>query len=165
MGLTGASSKARKSRQAITAAAQQQAAAQVEAARIAAEQQQKGLDYLIESERLPRQYRESALSGLAGAYGLDGGAGSQQQFIEQAIMSPLYQNLLGGREAGEEAILRSAGMTGGLRSGNVQENLYDYNTQLQNQALLNHITNRYRVYKGLPVSDLMPHKLQVCMEM
>lgn len=62
--------------------------------------------------------------------------GSQQALIDQAISSPLYGAIMGGQEAGEEAILRSAGATGGMRSGNAQYGLYDYNTQLQNQALL-----------------------------
>jgi hypothetical protein len=42
---------------------------------------------------------------------------------------------MGARGAGEEAIMRGAGATGGLRSGNVQEALYDYNVGLQNTAL------------------------------
>lgn len=80
----------------------------------------------------------------SGTYGLTGLSGTgettplfdQQAMIESAITSPLYQSIMGGQSAGEEAILRNAAATGGLRSGNVQENLYDYNTQLQNQALL-----------------------------
>jgi len=108
------------------------------------------LDYLKEVERLPRQYREAALGSLAGLYGLPGGTGgSQQQYIEQAMTSPLYQSLMGGREAGEEAILRSAGATGGLRSGNVQGALYDYNTQLQNQALLQAYNQQLQGLQGL----------------
>lgn len=63
-------------------------------------------------------------------------SGGQQGAIDRAISSPLYQEVMGGKEAGEDAILRHAGMTGGLRSGNVQENMYDYNIQLQNAALL-----------------------------
>lgn len=66
----------------------------------------------------------------------DPGYGSQEQIIQEAISSPLYGALMSGRSAGEEAILRSASATGGLRSGNVQSSLYDYNTQLENQALL-----------------------------
>ena len=110
-----------------------------EAAQLQADYQQRALDYLMETERLPQQFREGALSGLAGLYGLPGGVGGalpgQQERIDLATQSPLYASIMGGRGAGEEAIMRQAGATGGLRSGNVQSNLYDYNTQLQNQAL------------------------------
>lgn len=112
----------------------------VEAAEAAAATQagaeRESLEYLKEREAIPQQFREGALTRLGGLYGLEGGVGDQQQLIEQAMASPLYQSILGGREAGEEAILRSAGATGGLRSGNVQGAMYDYNTQLQNKALL-----------------------------
>ena len=110
-----------------------------DAARMQADYQQRALDYLMETEALPQQFREGALSGLAGLYGVPGGTGGalpgQQERIGLAQQSPLYAQIMGGRKAGEEAIMRQAGATGGLRSGNVQENLYDYNTQLQNQAL------------------------------
>jgi len=98
--------------------------------------QEKALKYLKEREALPQQFREGALTQLGGLYGLEGGEGDQQALIDQAMQSPLYQALMGGRELGEEAIMRYSGMTGGLRSGDVQGAMYDYNTQLQNQALL-----------------------------
>jgi len=98
--------------------------------------EQEALDYLKEREALPQQFREGALTQLGGLYGLEGGEGSQQQFIEQTMASPLYQQLMGGQQAGEESIMRQASATGGLRSGNVQSAMYDYNAQLQNQALL-----------------------------
>ena len=56
---------------------------------------------------------------------------------------------MGGQEFGEEAIMRNAGMTGGLRSGNVQGNMYDYNTQLQNQALLSSYNEQLQGLTGL----------------
>lgn len=95
--------------------------------------QGKALQYLRQRERVPQRYRERALGELWGEYKRPI---NQQRTIRQALKSPLYGAIMGGQEAGEEAILRSAAATGGLRSGNVQENLYDYNTQLQNQALL-----------------------------
>jgi hypothetical protein len=73
----------------------------------------------------------------------------QQQLIQQAMESPLYGAMMGGREAGEEAIMRRAGATGGLRSGNVQEAMYDYNTQLQNQALLQSYNEQLQGLRGL----------------
>ena len=136
------------------AGASQQAAstganATIEGARIAAESQREGLDYLKEREALPRQFSEGALKGLGGLYGLEGGTGSQQDLIDRAIRSPLYQSIMGGQEAGEESILRNASMTGGFRSGNTQYNLYDYNTQLQNQALLQSYNQQLQGLTGL----------------
>lgn len=110
--------------------------AQVAAAQVAANAQREALDYLKEKEELPQQFRESALKGLAGLYGMEGGEGSQQELIDQAMQSPMYKAMMGGQQAGEEAIMRNAAATGGLRSGNVQHALYDYNTQLKNQAML-----------------------------
>lgn len=98
--------------------------------------QREALAYLQEREALPQGLREGALTGLGGLFSPDGDMAGQQAMIDRAIASPLYRSILGGKEAGEEAILRSAGATGGLRSGDVQSNLYDYNVQLENQALL-----------------------------
>jgi hypothetical protein len=117
-------------------AGEEAAEASMYAADIQSQAQREALEYLKEREAIPRQFSESALKRLGGLYGLAGGVGSQQGLINKAMQSPLYGAIMGGQEAGEEAILRQAGATGGLRSGNVQEALYDYNTQLQNQALL-----------------------------
>lgn len=73
----------------------------------------------------------------------------QQDLIQQAMTSPLYGAMMGGREAGEEAIMRQAAATGGLRSGNVQEAMYDYNTRLQNQALLQSYNEQLQGLRGL----------------
>lgn len=125
------------------------AEATIAGAEIQAESQREALGYLKEREALPRQFSEAALKGLGGLYGLPGGTGDQQELIDRAISSPLYQSIMGGQEAGEEAILRSAAATGGLRSGNVQENLYDYNTQLQNKALLESYNQQLQGLVGL----------------
>lgn len=119
------------------------------AASIQANAQREALDYLKEVERLPQQYREGALTQLAGLYGVDGGEGSQQAVIDRAMASPLYQSLLSGRDAGEEAILRNASATGGLRSGNTQAALYDYNARLENDALLNAYNQQVQGLGGL----------------
>jgi len=73
----------------------------------------------------------------------------QQQMIDTAKQSPLYQAIMGGQKEGEKAIMRNASMTGGLRSGNVQHNLYDYNTQLSNQALLQSYNQQLMGLQGL----------------
>lgn len=103
------------------------------------------LQNYIASQAQPEIYRRGSMNMLAGAYG--GGEG-QQQIIESAMASPLYGALMGGQKAGEEAILRSASATGGLRSGNVQGAMYDYNTQLQNQALLQSYNEQIGGLKG-----------------
>jgi hypothetical protein len=123
--------------------------------------QKKGIQYLKEADVLPRQLREGALRGLGGLYDLEGGEGSQQELIDRAIQSPLYQAIMGGQEAGEESILRSASATGGLRSGDVQSNLYDYNTQLQNKALLESYNQQLQGLAGLSgLSSYVPQIAQ-----
>jgi len=111
------------------------AQASTQAAEIAAQGQREALDYIKEVERLPQQYRGEALTQLAGIFGLPGGQGSQQQFIDQAMQSPIYQQMMGNQARGEEVILRNASATGSLRSGNTSANLYDYSTRLANEAL------------------------------
>lgn len=123
--------------------------ASIEASNIQAKYQREALDYLKEREAIPQQFREGALEGLGGLYGLEGGTGDQQALIDRAISSPLYQAIIGGQEVGEESILRSAAMTGGFRSGNIQENLYDYNVQLQNKALLESYNQQLQGLTGL----------------
>jgi len=114
-----------------------------------AQSEREALDYMKERERLPRQFSEGALKGLGGIYGLEGGTGNQQDLIDRATQSPLYQSIMGGREAGEESILRNASMTGGFRGGGTQENLYSFNTQLQNQALLQSYNQQLQGLQGM----------------
>lgn len=106
-----------------------------DAANISAAAQMKALDYLKETEAVPQELREGALTRLGGLYELNN-QGSQQQLINQAKNSPLYSAIMGGQQAGEEAILRNQAATGGLRSGASSGALTDYASQLQNQALL-----------------------------
>ena len=115
--------------------------------------QQKGLDYLIQSEKLPLEYRDQALGLLGELYGTGPGQGNtadsffdsplsqrldinQGELVEKAKNSPMYAAFMGTQAAGEESIMRNAAATGGLRSGNVQENLYDYNVQLGKDSLM-----------------------------
>jgi hypothetical protein len=78
-----------------------------------------------------------------------GGTGGQQDLIDRAMNSPLYQALMGGQNLGEEVIMRNAAATGGLRSGNVQGNMFDYITQLQNKALLSSYNEQLAGLTGL----------------
>lgn len=113
-----------------------QADAAKEAAQIQADAQREALDYLKETEAIPQQYREDALKQLGSIYGVGGDTSGQQEAIDAAKNSPLYNAILGTQEQGEDAILRNQAATGGLRSGDTQSNLYGYNQQLQNKALL-----------------------------
>jgi hypothetical protein len=120
-----------------------------DAAQIQADYQREALDYLKETEALPQQFRESALKYLAGAYGLPGGEGSQQEIIDQARESPLYGAIMGGLEQSEESILRNASATGGLRSGNANDALAENAQQLENQALLTSYNQQMQGVGGL----------------
>lgn len=123
--------------------------ASLQASKTQAKYQQQALDYLKEREALPQQFREGALAQLGGLYGLEGGEGGQQALIDQARSSPLYGAILGGQDAAEEAVLRNASATGGLRSGNVQSALADQAQQLHNQALLESYNQQLSGLQGL----------------
>lgn len=123
--------------------------ASIEAAELQAGSQREALEYVKEREAIPQQFREGALSTIGGLYGLEGGTGSQQGLIDQARESPLYSAILGGREAGEDAILRHQSATGGMRSGASQGALTDYNMQLENRALLESYNQQVQGLSGL----------------
>lgn len=132
------------------------------AAEIQAEYQKEALDYLKEREELPQQYREQALGELAAVSGLEGDGQAQAAMIERAKASPLYRAIMGGQEAGEEAILRNAGATGMLRSGNVQDALAKNATELENQALLTAYNQQLQGIQGLAgLPSLAPQIAQV----
>jgi hypothetical protein len=112
------------------------------AAGVAAGYQQQALDYLKQTEKLPQSLREGALTGLGGEYGLTIGKNGKAvmnpgSIVSHAEASPFYQTAV---RRGEEAVLRNASATGGLRSGSTSENLAEadqnalyaaYQTQLQ----------------------------------
>ncbi len=114
--------------------AQTMAAGAASAADVQAQSQREQLEYLKEVNALPTELRNEALTQLGGLSGI-GDANTQQAILDRAKSSPYYQEMMAGQGAGEEAIMRQAGATGGLRSGNVQAGLYDYSSRLQNQAL------------------------------
>ncbi len=116
------------------------------AAQLTAEGQRESLDYLKEVEALPLEMRNKFLPQYADI--ISGGAG-EQQAIDTAKASPLYQAIMGGQGIGEEAIMRNAGMTGGLRSGNVSGDLTDYGSQLSNNALLESYNQQLQGIQGL----------------
>lgn len=110
-------------------AAKRQAEGIREGSQLSADAQREALAYMKEREALPQQYREEALTGLAGYYQAPGQPMGQEAMIDQAQQSPLYQSLVSG---GEEAALAQASATGGLRSGNIKDAL----AQNQNRALM-----------------------------
>lgn len=118
----------------------------IQGAQISADAQREALDYLKQTEELPLELRDRFLPQLADIF--TGGEG-QQEFIDSARASPLYEAILGGREAGEQAILRNASATGGLRSGNVSGALTDYGSQLENRALLESYNQQLQGISGL----------------
>lgn len=99
------------------------------ASRTAARAQGEALDYMREREALPQQFREEALTGLAGYYQVPDQPMGQEAMLAQAQQSPLYQSLVQG---GEDAAMAQASATGGLRSGNIKDAL----AQNQNRALM-----------------------------
>ena len=80
-----------------------------------AQYQREALNYLKQANAPALEARNFALGGLMDYYG-----GNQQGVVNQAMQSPFYQSMVG---QGEEAILRNAAATGGLRSGGVQQAL------------------------------------------
>lgn len=118
------------------------------AARIQAAAQREALEYLKETEAIPQAFREGALTNIGAYYGIgidpetgefmqiDATMPTQQQQIDQAMASPLYSSIMSGREAGEEALARRGAMGSGLRGGATTSSLINYNTDLQNEALM-----------------------------
>lgn len=124
----------------------QASADSLRAAEIQAGGERERLDYLKEVEALPLEMRNEFLPQLAD---ISRGGEGQQNLIDSAINSPLYQSIMGGQQVGEDAIMRNASMTGGLRSGNVNADLTDYGSQLQNQALLQSYNQQLSGIQGL----------------
>lgn len=118
------------------------------ASEVQARYQREALEYLKEREELPQAFREGALTMLGGMYGLEGGEGSQQQLVDQAMASPLYGAMM---EGGEGAILRQQAATGGLRSGDTQAAL----ASNQNQALLTAYNQQLQGLQGLAGTPTM----------
>lgn len=107
-----------------------------DAASIQAQAQREALDYLKEREKLPTAFSEGALKGFGGEFGLTLGPDGKvisdgMSIIERAKASPFYQTSV--RDA-EDAVLRNASVTGGLRSGTANENLARANNAVLQNA-------------------------------
>lgn len=108
-------------------------AAEEEAERVARAQMD-ALEYLQSVEEIPQRYRSAGTEQLGFLYGL-GTPEEQQEAFAQMEESPIYRQVqetaLAGLGASEEAIARAASMTGGLRSGNIQDALAENAAQYQ----------------------------------
>ena len=131
-----------------------------EAAETAAAAEMERLEYLKETEALPQAFREGGLTQLGALSGFSfdpetgqatytGDMSAQQGLIDQSKLSPLYQSIMGGRAAGEEALARSNSAVGGLRGGSTAADLVSYNTDLQNNALLQAYNQQLGGIQGL----------------
>lgn len=117
------------------------------AAETSANAQREALEYLKQTEKLPQAFREGALKDLGAEYGMTLDANGNvisdgQSIIERAEASPFYTTAV---RRGEEAVLRNASATGGLRSGNTNEALAEVNTN----ALLNAYNTQLAGLNGL----------------
>ena len=77
--------------------------------------QREALNYLKQSQAPLLEAQQFGLTGLMDYYG-----GNQQGLIDQVQSSPFYSSMI---DQGEEALLRNAAATGGLRSGGTQQAL------------------------------------------
>ena len=89
--------------------------------------QREALDYLKQSQQPLLEAQQFGLSGLMDYYG-----GNQQGVVDAAMQSPYYTSMLA---QGEEAVLRNAAATGGLRSGNAQQALATNSQNVLNSAI------------------------------
>lgn len=92
-----------------------------------------GMDYLKGRDELGNEIGDKALSGLSDIYLGDGTA--QQGLIDKAKASPLYQQMMLAKEDAGDQLARNASMTGGLRGGNVQDNMYRSDARFDADAL------------------------------
>lgn len=113
--ITGASQNSANS---IAQGSQLSANSALQGSQTSAQAQADAMRYLQQMDSLPSSLRDSALRGLGANY-LGGGS-----ITENAMASPLYKAAV---QQGENAVLRNASATGGLRSGSASENLAQVN--------------------------------------
>jgi hypothetical protein len=101
-------------------------------AQISADAANRALDYLKEEEAIPQFFRKGSLNIIGGLSGLGDMAG--QDAASKIKDSEIYRQVMSSKMAGEDAILRNASVTGGLRSGNTNDALARYSGDLQQQA-------------------------------
>lgn len=109
--------------------AQTAAQGNMQGAQTSADAQRQAMQYLQQADQLPSGLRESALRSLGSLYGMNYGEGGMPTGVsgsitDRAMASPMYQAAV---QQGENAVLRNASATGGLRSGNASEALAQVN--------------------------------------
>ncbi len=166
-------------------AAELAAKSSTDAAKIYADAQREQLEYLKEIDKLPREYRESALKMLGSIYGAGpaagepggppmdvGGMGSpytdREAFFAGGPTSPFTdpEGFVGGLKQdpfygmmlreGEESVLRGASATGGLRSGTASENLAQ-NSQDVLRQLYGQKYDEYGDYYGQKMGEFQDY--------
>jgi hypothetical protein len=98
-------------------AAKDAANASTQAAETQAGSEQAALDYLKQTNELPMQLRDQALTGLGSYYQVPGAPKTQEQLIAEAQNSPLYHAIQGTKQSAVDEMARYQSATGGLRSG------------------------------------------------
>lgn len=118
-----------------------------DAAGVQSEYQNRALDYQMEQDALPTQFRESAMRRLAGMAGMEGGEGDMQGMVDRARNNPLYDAIMSTQEAGNRSRADMASVTG-MRGGNLSGELSDYAMQLENKALMDSINQEQNILSG-----------------
>lgn len=120
-------------------AAKQAAQAQIEAARIATDEQRRQFD-LTRADNMPwLAAGQTALGGQMDLLGIgEGSTTAQLAAIEGLRDSPLYRSLYNN---GEEAILANASATGGLRGGNTNNSLARFGADTLAQVIQQQFAN------------------------
>lgn len=96
--------------------------------------QREALEYLKQTEAIPQEFREGALTRLGGLFGLPGGERGAVSAIER---NPIFQATIGQLPQQEEAILRNASATGALRTGGTEAMLAENQRTNRLQAFQN----------------------------
>ena len=107
-----------------------------QAADVAAQGQEGTLDYMRQQQEKYEPYKMQGLEGLSEFSQVPGQPLSQEEMIAQAEASPLYGAIMSGMDEGEAAVMRNAGATGKMRSGNVRTALAENARDFQTKALL-----------------------------
>ena len=107
--------------------------------------QREGLAYQKEVDAPVLANRNQAMQGLSDYY--MGGPEGQQGFIDEAKADPFYQSSV---DVGEEAVLKNAAATGGIRGGAVQPAL----AQNSQSVLQNYIQQKLRGMQGFANTPL-----------
>lgn len=143
----GGDGGAKKAARAAQQAAEQASQGIIQGSQTAAGAQTEARDYLMQADALPTGFREAALKDLGSLYGLNYGSNGMVSsgsgsILDRAMASPMYQAAI---KNGEDAVLRNASATGGLRSGSASENL----ARVNQDALISSYQDQIAGLQGL----------------